>query len=65
MFHWARLIFGFSEWACEPIFQTLSKKNGENHLKNIIKKDSIIKREMLHKIHKKTKANANVGNVDN
>ena len=24
MFQWACLFFGFGEWACEPIFQTLS-----------------------------------------
>ena len=24
MFQWAYLFFGFGEWACEPIFQTLS-----------------------------------------
>ena len=24
MLQWARLSFGFGEWACEPIFQTLS-----------------------------------------
>ena len=24
MFQWAYFFFGFGEWACEPIFQTLS-----------------------------------------
>ena len=34
-FHWACLFFGLDEWACAPIFQTLSiiiDKNKENIL---------------------------------
>ena len=27
MFYWVRLFFGLGEWACEPIFQTLSFSN--------------------------------------
>ena len=34
------------------------EKNGENHLKSITRKDLIIRKEMLRKIHQKTKANA-------
>ena len=41
------------------------EKNGENHLKNIRRKDLIIEEGILYKIHQKTKANANVGNVEN
>ena len=41
------------------------EKNGENHLKNITRKYLIIKEGILHKIHQKTKANANVGNMEN
>ena len=35
MFQWAYLFFGFSEWACEPIFQTLSILLLEKSLKVI------------------------------
>ena len=41
------------------------EKNGENHLKNITRKYLIIKREISHIIHEETKANVNVGNMEN
>ena len=41
------------------------EKNGENHLKNITRKNLITKGKMLRKIHQRTKVDANVGNVEN
>ena len=41
------------------------ENNGENHFKNIARKNLIIKEKMLREMHQKTKVDANIGNVEN